>query len=112
MRPVHQCALRFASCLDSETHVVNMLLHVVRHVCRGAAMFSDPPQVPKCPVPLRFASFVHSETHARPQCFLLHVGTCVSMRSAMFSDLQMPRVSFDGQAVWIQRHMQMIVCCM
>ena len=48
MRPVHQCALRFASCLDSETHVVNMLLHVVRHVCRGAAMFSDPP---KCPVP-------------------------------------------------------------
>ena len=52
MRPVHQCALRFASCLDSETHVVNMLLHVVRHVCRGAAMFSDPPQVPRAPFDL------------------------------------------------------------
>ena len=112
MRPVHQCALRFASCLDSETHVVNMLLHVECSAARvswSGNVFRSP-QVPRAPFDLP-ASCIQRHMLA-PSVFLLHVGTCVSMRSAMFSDLQMPRVSFDGQAVWIQRHMQMIVCCM
>ena len=75
MRPVHQCALRFASCLDSETHVVNMLLHVVRHVCRGAAMFSDPPQVPRAPSICQLRAF--RDTCSPPVFFVACRHLCV-----------------------------------